>query len=65
MDGAKLRYWRLARTMTVRQLAEKASVNHGAISQMEQGKRQPHPETLRRLAEALEVRPEELLRDGE
>lgn len=64
MDGAKLKRWRLARLMTVRDLAAKSGVNHSAISQIERGLRQPHPRTIGKLAEALGVKPEELLRGG-
>lgn len=63
MDGAKLKRWRLARTLTVRELAEKSGVNHSAISEIERDKRKPHPSTIRKLAEALGVEPKELLRD--
>lgn len=65
MDGSKLKRWRLARTMTVRELAQKSGVNHSAISEIERGKRTPHPSTIRKLAEALDVEPLELLSDGE
>lgn len=63
MDGARLKYWRLARRLTVRGLAEKSGVNHSAISSMERGLRQPHPSTIGKLADALEIAPEELLHD--
>lgn len=63
MDGAKLNYWRRARVLTVRQLAEKSGVGHSAISLMERGKREPHPSTLAKLAAALEIEPKDLLRD--
>lgn len=64
MDGAKLKRWRLARLLSIRELAKKSGVNHSAISEMERGKRQPHPKTLEKLARALEVEPIELL-EGE
>jgi len=62
MDGERLRYWRLARGMTLRDLAKRSGVNHSAISLMERGKRRPHPGTVLRIAEALGVEPHELLR---
>lgn len=65
MDGAKLKRWRLTRRMSVRDLAEKSGVNHSAISQMERGLRQPHPRTIGKLEDALELQPGELLADGE
>jgi transcriptional regulator with XRE-family HTH domain len=61
MDGAKLKHWRLARTMTIRDLAARSGVDHSAISLIERGKRHPHPSTIRKLAEALGVEPRELL----
>jgi transcriptional regulator with XRE-family HTH domain len=65
VDGAKLRRLRLARTLTMRELADRSGVNHAAISQIERGKRAPHPSTIRKLATALEVDPEALLLDVE
>lgn len=62
IDGSRVRYWRLARALTIRELAEKSGVNHSAISLIERGKRRPHPSTLRRLAEALDVEPVAFLR---
>jgi transcriptional regulator with XRE-family HTH domain len=61
MDGAKLKRLRLEKRMTVRDLAEKSGVNHSAISEMERGKRNPHPSTIGKLADALEVQTRELL----
>jgi transcriptional regulator with XRE-family HTH domain len=63
MDGARLKHWRLARTMTIRQLAVKSGVDHSAISAIERGLRTPHPSTIKKLADALEIEPRELLRD--
>lgn len=62
MDGKKLKHWRLARTLTIRELAARSGANHSAISQIERGMRQPRPITIRKLAEALDVKPEDLLR---
>lgn len=65
VDGAKLRRLRLARTLTIRELADRSGVNHAAISQIERAKRAPHPSTIRKLATALDVDPEALLLDLE
>lgn len=62
MDGERLRYWRLVRGMTQRDLADRAGTTHAAISHIEAGKRQPRPSMILKLAEALGVKPEELLR---
>lgn len=64
MDRAALRYWRLARGLTQRELAARAGTTHAAISQMERGPRQPRPGLLVRLADALGVAPEALLQGG-
>lgn len=61
VDGRKLKHWRLARTWTIRELAVRSGVNHAAISQLERGTRQPRPATIRKLADALDVEPMELL----
>ncbi len=63
IDGAKLKALRETRVMSLRELAEVSGVEPIAISQMERGKRNPHPATIRKLAEALGVEPKELLRD--
>lgn len=62
MDGERLKYWRLVRGMTQRDLAGKAGTTHAAVSQIEAGKRQPRPSMILKLAEALGVKPEDLLR---
>ncbi len=49
----------------MRQLSERSGVNHSAISQIENGKRQPYPSTIRKLAAALDVEPQELLKEPE
>jgi transcriptional regulator with XRE-family HTH domain len=64
VDGAKVKRWRIARGLNQRELATKSGVTPDAISQIEQGKRQPQPRTLTLLAEGLEVDPPMLLQDG-
>lgn len=63
MDGARLRHWRLVRELTLRQLGARAGLNPTAISEMERGKREPHPSTIGKLARALEIETRELLSD--
>ena len=65
VDGAKVKHWRLARTMSIRELAEQSCVNHSAISEIERGKRQPHPATIRKLADALDVEARDLLEEAD
>lgn len=62
MDGERLKYWRLVRGMTQRDLADKSGTTHAAVSQIEAGKRQPRPAMIVKLADALGVKPEELMR---
>ncbi len=42
-------------------LADKAKVSRATIADLEAGKRPARPSTLRKLAQALEVRPTELM----
>lgn len=52
-----IREWRKLRGLTLMQLAEKAEVTHGAISQLETGKAAYTQPMLEALAKALEVEP--------
>ena len=52
---------RRRRGLTQRQLGELADVAHTTVQQLESLKRGAYPQTLRKLATALEVTPEELL----
>ena len=67
IDGAKLRGLRLGRFLDVGELATKAGVGPASISRIEAGKWPggSRPSTVRKLAEALEVDPHELLESGE
>jgi ribosome-binding protein aMBF1 (putative translation factor) len=47
---------RLALGLTQQELAERMGTSHSAISRMESGQHATKPETLRRLAHALEMR---------
>lgn len=62
VDGRKVREWRLVRLMNQRDLAERAELTQDAISEIEQGKRQPRVKTLAKIARALDVEPRELLK---
>ena len=61
--GAKLRHLRTARELTIAQLAERASVSSGLISQIERGNSNPSIRTLQRLRAALGVNLWEFLDD--
>jgi len=51
----RIREFRSQRGLTVRQLADQAGVSTGLISQVERGVTDPSLETMRRIAEVLEV----------
>lgn len=46
--------------MTVHELAEMSEVSEDAITKIENGRRRPRPSTIRKLAGALDVDPQEL-----
>ena len=57
----RLREWRERRLLTQRELAEKVGMSRGQINRIEQGVHEPRFSTIRKLAEALSVSPEELV----
>lgn len=56
-----LRNIRDAKFLSQRELAEKAGVSPTTINQLETGKAEAQPRTVRKLAEALGVEPGELV----
>jgi len=61
IDGKKLRRLRQRKLWLIGDLAEASGVHRNQISTYELGKAGAHPETIRKLAEALDVEPSELL----
>ncbi len=61
--GEKLKDLRLKRAMSQRKLADAAGVSQRAIVDLETDRREPHPSTLGKLAEALGVEPSKLFED--
>jgi transcriptional regulator with XRE-family HTH domain len=61
IDGEKLRRLRERRLWLIGDLAEKSGVHRNLISTYEHGKSGAHPDTIRKLAKALDVDPTELL----
>ena len=61
--GKKLKNLRLRRAMSQRKLAEAAGMSQRAIVDLETDRREPHPSTLGKLAEALGVEPSKLFED--
>ena len=58
--GKEIRAARKTLGLTQKQLAEKLNISYVNISQLENGKRIPRPNTLKRIAEALEISPDML-----
>ena len=61
IDGEKLRRLRERRLWLIGDLAQKSGVHRNLISTYEHGKSGAHPDTIRKLAKALDVDPTELL----
>jgi predicted transcriptional regulator len=61
IDGEKLRKLRERRLWLIGDLAEKSGVHRNLISTYEHGKSGAHPDTIRKLAKALDVDPTELV----
>jgi HTH-type transcriptional regulator, competence development regulator len=59
--GDKLRSIRSRKLMSQRDLAKRAGLSHNTIVQLESNRTEPHYRTLRKLVEALDVEPDELL----
>ena len=60
----RLRELRQQRVLTLRELEERFGVAYNTIWHLENGKRGAQPRTIRKLAEALGVSPEELVNTG-
>ena len=61
MNVQRLRALRQQRVLTLRELEERSGVAYNTIWHLENGKREAQPRTIRKLAEALKVDPEELV----
>jgi transcriptional regulator with XRE-family HTH domain len=62
VDMARLRELRRRRVLTLEELAEKAGVGRNTIWRLEHGLMGAQPRTIRKLAKALDVEPEELVK---
>jgi transcriptional regulator with XRE-family HTH domain len=62
VDMAKLRELRRRRVLTLEELAEKAGVGRNTVWRLEHGLMGAQPRTIRKLAKALDVEPEELVK---
>ena len=62
VDVQKLRELRRRRVLTLRELEEESGVSYNTIWRIENGYREARPSTIRKLAAALGVEPQELLK---
>jgi len=62
VDGKRLRQLRREQALSQRDLSRMTSIAHDSISQLETGKREAQPRTIRKLASALGVAPRELMK---
>jgi transcriptional regulator with XRE-family HTH domain len=65
VDMARLRELRRRRVLTLEELAEKAGVGRNTIWRLEHGVMGAQPRTIRKIAKALNVEPEELVKTGD
>ena len=59
--GDRLKNLRIRRALTQQELADRAGVSSNALNRIELNKAEPHMSTLRKLAQALDVDPTELV----
>jgi transcriptional regulator with XRE-family HTH domain len=62
VDIARLRELRRRRVLTLEELAQKAGVGRNTVWRLEHGLMGAQPRTIRKLAKALDVEPEELVK---
>ena len=60
VDAVRLRELREECVLSLRELEEMSGVSYSTIWRIEDGRQGAHPRTVRKLAEALGVRPSEL-----
>ena len=59
----RLKELRRERVLSLRELEEKSGVSYNTIWRLEDGRQGAHPRTIRKLADALDVKPAELIKD--
>ena len=65
VNGKRLRQLRVEQALTLRDLGEMSGVAYDTINKLELGRRPAHASTIRRLADALNVEPRELMKREE
>ncbi len=61
--GEKLKRLRTLSALTQAELADRAELTTAAVARIERDEAEPRPSTLRKLAEALDVQPRELIEE--
>jgi transcriptional regulator with XRE-family HTH domain len=61
--GGNLKRLRIERAMTQEELAQAAGIGTNTVTRLEADITEPRPPTLRKLAQALDVEPAELVRE--
>ena len=59
-----MRQLRQQAVLSQEQLAQKSGVARDTISKLETGQRRAYPKTIHKLAASLDVKPQELIREG-
>lgn len=62
--GQRIRYYRQRLNLTQTELARRANVNQGFLSEIERGRRKPSPSSLKAIAVVLDVPPAVLIGEG-
>jgi HTH-type transcriptional regulator, competence development regulator len=62
IDGRRLRQLRLERALSQRDLCQMTGMSEDTLSRLENELRRARPSTIRRLADALGVEPQELIK---
>jgi transcriptional regulator with XRE-family HTH domain len=62
VDGMKMQCLREERVLSQRELARMAGLTHQTVWRFENGWTNAHPQTIRKIAEALGVEPKELVK---
>ena len=63
VDGAKLRKLRREQALSQQDIERETGISQATLSDLEQGKRGARASTLRKLADVLDVKPRELMKE--
>jgi transcriptional regulator with XRE-family HTH domain len=62
--GKKLKALRIEQALTKEDLANKAGLAPNTVARLERNETEPHMSTVRKLADALDIVPAKLVKDG-